>query len=478
MSSSASRRIAFGTLARLVGEAVGKAASLVFFIVVARQLGEEQFGDFMFGMALSSVLLIVAGFGMQELVGREVAKDPRNADGLVWNVIVIKAVTMVAVLVVIGGIVAAQGRSLEAAAAILIVSVGIGFEYQAGTLYAVFNGRERQEYVATTLIVNRLSTALMGIGAAVAGASLVTIAILFAVGSALGVVTAYWLMHSYVLQPGVRIRPREWRALIGRSLPLGIQELLGVVSFRTSVVLLGLFAAGSADVGEYGAAYRLIEASMFIATAFNAAMLAWFSRQTGDGPIARGFEMAIKTVLTLMLPVGLGLALFAGPVIEVLYGPEYRGAVTPLRLLGAMGLVWALNTTILTILATRNRPDLYVRPALLALVPNVVLSILLIPPHGAQGAAIAALAANTLLVAIMVPRTARLAGSTAWPRALAAPVTAGLAMAAAAAALSGVPWVPAALVSLAAYAGAFLLFERVFSPADFAFYASVTATRR
>ncbi len=207
--SSASRRIAFGTLARLVGEAVGKAASLVFFIVVARELGEEQFGDFMFGMALSSVLLIVAGFGMQELVGREVAKDARNADDLVWNVIVIKAVTMVAVLVVIGGIVAAQGRSLEAAAAILIVSVGIGFEYQAGTLYAVFNGRERQEYVATTLIVNRLSTALMGIGAAVAGASLVTIAILFAVGSALGVVTAYWLMHRYVLQPGVRIRPRE-----------------------------------------------------------------------------------------------------------------------------------------------------------------------------------------------------------------------------------------------------------------------------
>ncbi len=143
-----------------------------------------------------------------------------------------------------------------------------------------------------------------------------------------------------------------------------------------------------------------------------------------------------------------------------------------------MGLVWALNTTILTILATRNRPDLYTRPALLALVPNVVLSILLIPPHGAQGAAIAALAANTLLVAIMVPRTARLAGSTAWPRALAAPVAAGLAMAAAAAALSGIPWVPAALVSLAAYAGAFLLFERAFSPADFAFYASVTATRR
>jgi hypothetical protein len=162
----ASRRIAYGTLARSGGEAVGKVASLIFFVVIARTLGEEQFGDFVFGMSLSTVLLIMAGLGMQEMIGREVAKDPRRADDLVWNVIVLKGLMMVALLVVITGIVTAQGRSLQSAAAIVIVSVGIGFEYQAGTLYAVFDGRERQQYVAATLIVNRTSTALMGIGAA------------------------------------------------------------------------------------------------------------------------------------------------------------------------------------------------------------------------------------------------------------------------------------------------------------------------
>src|SRR3954468_19398888 len=63
---STTRRIAFGTLARSIGEAAGKLASLVFFVVIARHLGEEQFGDFIFGMSLSSVLLLVAGLGMQE----------------------------------------------------------------------------------------------------------------------------------------------------------------------------------------------------------------------------------------------------------------------------------------------------------------------------------------------------------------------------------------------------------------------------
>src|SRR5215210_4008199 len=68
-TGSASRRIAFGTLARLAGEAVGKVASLAFFVVIARELGEEQFGDFIFAMSLSTVFLIVAGLGLQEMVG-------------------------------------------------------------------------------------------------------------------------------------------------------------------------------------------------------------------------------------------------------------------------------------------------------------------------------------------------------------------------------------------------------------------------
>ena len=57
-------------------------------------------------------------------------------------------------------------------------------------------------------------------------------------------------------------------------MPLGVPGVLATVSLRTSVVVLGLLAAGSADVGEYGAAYRLIEASMFVPAAFNAAVLA------------------------------------------------------------------------------------------------------------------------------------------------------------------------------------------------------------
>ena len=180
-------------------------------------------------------------------------------------------------------------------------------------------------------------------------------------------------MYRFVLRPSTRIEPRKWAELIRASLPLGIMSLFGAISFRTSVVLLGLFAAGSADVGEYGAAFRLVEATLFLPASFNAAALPWFSRHEGRGavPIARGFEMATKTVFALVLPIGLGMTLFAEPLIETLYGSDYSGAVTPLRLLGAMVVLWGVNATMVTVLVSRNRPDLYTVPALVALVPNL-----------------------------------------------------------------------------------------------------------
>ena len=69
---------------------------------------------------------------MQELIGREVAKDRRRADDLLWNVVTIRALTLVALLVVMTGVVAVQGRSLESAAVILIVSLGIGSSTRRG----------------------------------------------------------------------------------------------------------------------------------------------------------------------------------------------------------------------------------------------------------------------------------------------------------------------------------------------------------
>jgi len=474
-----SQRIASAAFARGVGEVVAKLASLVFFVAIARELGEEQFGEFIFGLSFSTVLMVLAGFGLEELIAREVAKDRREVDELLWNVVVLKALMVCFLLVVIAVTITIQGYSLDARLAILVISAGVGFDYETNALFAVFQGYERQQHVATSLIVNRISTAAFGIGVLVAGGGLVLVAIVFTLGSALGVGTAYALLRRYVVRFRHYVDVRAWWGLVRAGFPLGVLGFLGVISLRSSVVLLGFLGAGSVVVGQYGAAFRLIEATLFVPWSFSNAVLPWFSRHPGSGPIsvARGLEMSLKAILAVMLPVALGLALFAGPVVETVYGPDYGGAAAPLRVLAAMALLVGINAVITAVLIGRDQPRVYTVPAAVAIVTTLVLSFVLIPAHGGIGAAVTAVASGAVLAVLSIAVTTHLVGSISTLRVVVAPLAAGASMALVAIALSGAPWVGAAVISTVVYGAAFLAIERILFPGDFAYYSNILPFR-
>lgn len=400
----ASQRIALGTLLRSAGEVIGKSASLIFFVAIARGLGEERFGDFVFGLSLSTVLLIVAGLGMQELIAREVARDRHRVDELLWNVVALKGLMLIVLLGVIAGIVAVQGYDLTTGLAILIVSAGVGFEYQVSTFSAVFQGFERQQHIATSLVINRISTTAMAIAVLLAGGGLVAVAIVFTLGSFLGLASSYALMRRYVVRPRVEIEPAGWTGLVRRGFPFGVLSILSTTALRSTVPLLGLLTVDSLEVGSYGASFRLIEAAMFLAWSFGNAALPWFSRESSGGGIspARGLEISLKTVIALMLPVGLSLSLFAEPLIETLYGTEFAGAVTPLRILGPMAVLWGISAVITAVLVGRNRPGAYTAPALAAIAVLLAGGVALMPSDGAVGAAVAAVAAAAVLTVLSV----------------------------------------------------------------------------
>jgi O-antigen/teichoic acid export membrane protein len=474
----ASQRIAVGTLARSIGEVVAKLASLVLYIAIARELGQAQFGDFIFGISLSTVLMISAGLGMQELIAREVAKDRRHLHDLLWNVLSVKGLMLLAVLTVVVIVAVAKGYPLETGAAIVVIGVAVGIEYQTNTFYAVFQGVEQNHHVATSLIVNRISTTLMALAVLAAGGGILAVALAVTLGSVFGLAVAYLLLRRYVARPKHEITPGRWRSLIKLGLPLGLVALLNQSLLRMTVIMLG-FLAGSAAVGEYGAAFRLIEATMFVGWAFGGAILPWFSRHTGEGAVsmARGYEMVTKTMVTLLLPIALVFALFAEPLVELLYGSAYDGAVTPLRLLAAMTVLYGINSLVTAVLIGRDRPSGFTRPAAVVIAQSIVFSVILIPPYGADGAAITALSSSALLVALSFRNTTRLLGSISPARVLVAPLLAAGALALTVVALSGLPWFLTAAAGLGAYGLAFLVIERLFFPGDFAFYAGMFRVR-
>jgi O-antigen/teichoic acid export membrane protein len=466
-SPHAARSVLRNTAFRLSGEVVAKLASIAFFVVIARELGRTGFGDFMFALSFTTLLLMASGFGSDQLLAREVARAPATTDAWLTNVTALRALTAVPLVGLAALIAHATGHPADVVAAVALVGTGVALENVGHGLQGTLQAHERMDLIAAGIVTQRIVTAAAGTTALMLGADLVLVAAIFGAGSLVGLAVMGVALARSVHRPRITFdRSRLW-PILRDSAPIGLNLLLLSVLLQGGATLVAFLAPGdaSAEVGTYAAAMRLVEASLFLPSAFTAAMLPLLARGDADGGRAASAAGGLKALTVVLLPVGTVLIVLAEPIITVLYGESFAGSVTPLRLLGASVVLFGLNAFASTVLVAADRPSAITRPLLAVAVVNVALNCVLIPWLGAEGAAIAALVSSLLLAALTLHQAARHVGALRLSRAFAGPVAAGAALAAVIVVLPG-PAVLATVLGGVAYLAVLTAWERARWPDD------------
>lgn len=387
MGTSVGRVIARNTGVQAAADILGKVASLAFYVVMARELGQRGFGDFTFALSLALVLTVFAGFGTDELITRTVALDRQKARELLTDAVVVKiALGLVgaagAVVVSIVG-----GYSAEVKGAVALLAVAAVVELVAKSFYAIFLALDDMRPVGASFLVQRFVTAAAGIAAMFAGAGVVTVAAIYLGGALLAL--AYGAIRlSRRVKPSASVSPARAGALVRASAALGIGVLLSTALFRIDTVMLSLLK-GNAAVGLYGVAYRLLESTLFISYTFVSSLLPTLSRLNArtTPSIGEAFELGAKVIATALLPFGACFALFAEPMIHILYSSAYDDAVSAVRLLGVAAAFYGVSYLASFVLISQGR--LRVLPWITGavLVLNVGLNLLVIPRYSFDGAA-------------------------------------------------------------------------------------------
>jgi O-antigen/teichoic acid export membrane protein len=455
VSDHAPRRIGRNAIVRMAGEMVAKLASLAFFVTMARELGKTGFGEFQFALALTGALVFLAGFGTDELLAREVARDHGRAGRLLADAAAVKVLGGIVMLCVAAVVVNLGDASAEGRMAVYVVGVGSLLEVLSKSWFSIFQGFERLGLVSAVLIVQRSVTAAVGIVVLLAGGGVIAASAVYAGGSLVAVLAAEaWLRWSLHVR-SVRPRRRELVPLMKLGVPIGLVSLLLILLLRLDVTMLS-FLADAATVGVYAVAFRLVDATQFIGSAMAAAMLPWLAR-TALGT-ARGFALGLKAVNGVLLPIGLTFLLFARPIIELLYGSAYDASVLPLQLLALVALGYGVNSYAATSLIARDRPTSYAILVVPVIVINVGLNLVLIPAYGADGAAFDSLLSSLLLAGLALWKVHGLIGPLDFTGAFAGPVLGGAAMTAVVLALP-LPWPVEAVLGGTAYVAVFGAFE-------------------
>ncbi|MBY0232259.1 MAG: lipopolysaccharide biosynthesis protein [Gemmataceae bacterium] len=230
--------------------------------------------------------------------------------------------------------------------------------------------------------------ALLGMGAAGALASVAITGAIF--GLALSVIE---------LRRGVALPAwADVRAMLSFALPLVPSGLCFFLLHHGDRFFL-LRHASSAEVGVYGLGYRL--AMMAAVFGFAPLFKVWSARMYEEArrpDRARAFGAAFTRILALYGLAGLGVSLFAAEGVALLAGEAFAAAASFVPLVVLACGCQSAATLLDTGLFIARRPWRKLAATVAATAVTLVLYAVLIPPHGALGAAWATLGGFAFLM--------------------------------------------------------------------------------
>jgi O-antigen/teichoic acid export membrane protein len=251
------------------------------------------------------------------------------------------------------------------------------------------------------------------------------------------------------------------------GLSTGLMILQIVIWDRSDIIFLKLLQPDIRQLAFFSVCFsvadRLMQMPQTFANALSATQMAEYGRDKD-----RLFRMTSKAstyVLLGALPILIGVACIGGPFVRVIYGSQYLPAIPVFIVVALFSIPKAILTPAQSLLYSAEDLGFILKWGCIAAAINVLLDFVLIPSHGAIGAAWANGIAQTFAavsiwgrvlarypVRIDVPVLLRLSAAT-------------LAMAIVVVSIVAVPFNPLMKLSVAIPAGAivFLVTSRMFS---------------
>ena len=407
------RALAGGALASVVAQVALLVGSAVVSIAVARILGPSDTGRYGVAATLFALLAPAATIGLRSGILYFVSRDEWPAGrALKESQLSALALGFAASLLTVPLYVVwkdgpLQGLGGDALAVTLVaVTAFLLWTFSSSILLAL----ERYEAYGLTHIVLAVTGIVAGIGLMIPFGVVGALSGLAVSQLSAGLFAAI----SVIRVPGAReaARRRVELAELKKAIRFGsltsLSEILWALSFRLDVVVLNAYVAAS-TVGVYFVAGSLGAIAWVLPGALQSVVLPRVAALEAASERGEGKQGSQATVarsmrhsVLLTAPTAAGVSLLLVAAVPVLYGPKFEDAVLygflllPGVLAGGVGKVAAGN------LIGRGRPGYTLLPQLLITPPTIAAYMVVIPEHGAEGAAIVSSISYGLSTAVAV----------------------------------------------------------------------------
>jgi O-antigen/teichoic acid export membrane protein len=391
----------------LAGRGVTIALGLVSSVITARWLGPE-------GRGLLATLSVLTGLSLQ--FGNPglhtgnvyfVSRQPHRAPQVLGNTLVVSVVAgLIAAIVASAAAILRPGWFPGIPLPLILVTAAVlPFQFMIllyqNTLLglnevAAFN---LFEVLNKVLTLAALAAWLVLLGGGAAGAVL-----LFA-----GMAVLFGAASLAFCARRVPFRPAFDGALFAEMLRYGgrvyVSCLLSFMVIRSDMLLVNYFR-GTAEAGVYSIAVQIADTLLLLPVTIGMILLPRVAGERDDRQDEITARVLRHTAL-LMTAATVAAGIAVGPVVRLLYGPGFTGAILATWCL--LPGVWALglNGVLMNHFGGRGMPPVTALAPLVGLVINVGLNLVVVPRWGIAGAAATSSAAYAMMLVVSLGTFAR-----------------------------------------------------------------------
>jgi len=298
---------------------------------IAKTLGPTDFGALAFGLSLALVFSVCANLGLDDFIIREVARQPSKTNRLLGDALVLKGFAAPLLMLIAFGLMIYKPEQRWLFLFLMLYSL-----LHSGLLLfgAVFQGLEQMELQTSIMMTEMILITGGSVGAVWLTHNATVVAACYMVAPLVTLGVGHRILHKRGFRFECHWEPTAWRQLLMTALPFSFIFIGQILYDRLAITAIATLS-GETAVGWFTAVYNItLVLSNFpaisVATLFP--LLARKAQQSTQSVAAISGTL-VKTMLIISTLLAIALALWAGWIVALLFGPAYQPSVGLLQIL-------------------------------------------------------------------------------------------------------------------------------------------------
>jgi len=385
-----------------LAEAINKGTFFLISIIIARSFGTELFGQFNYAISFVIIFSIIADFGINNLVIREIARDKDVAASLIGNSLIIKIFLSILTFILIIISTIFTPSSLEVNIMVYILSFYIIFNSYNTFSKSIYRAFEKMKFETSLKFLESMILLLYVVIVSVYIKDLKILILGFVVASFITFLISIKWIKKYFTKFNFRLDKKIILFLIKEAWPFALAGIFVTLYFNIDTLMVS-WMKGNIETGFYSAAYNFIFAALLIPALANASFYPILSREYKNL-----FVIKKQIIKYLYLTLGLGifisimLILLSEFLIIAIYGNGYINSIYSLKILALVIPFLFIFNYLGVIFSSINRQLIVTTVSFIGIVINIILNFYLINKFGQVGAAIASLITIIIMLILFI----------------------------------------------------------------------------